>query len=161
VFYRPLQVDTTNSGAVAQAGGVLLTETTIATAGLGRAMSAALSSWRKPLAVHAQAQSSWIWRSPWPPLGGDCMANMTFYMTSRAGMDVSHLMRRLRATISALAADIPAVLAAISTARAAVRAVARKLAAVHTLDHDASGRGAGDRWPGYDTGGLVLGQGTR
>ncbi|HEY8653688.1 MAG TPA: IS1380 family transposase, partial [Dermatophilaceae bacterium] len=38
-----------------QAGGVLLTET-IAAAGLGPAMSAALSGWRKPLAVHDPAK---------------------------------------------------------------------------------------------------------
>jgi len=50
-FYPRLGVDTTSSGAVGQGGGVLLTET-VAAAGLGPAMSAALSGWRKPLAVH-------------------------------------------------------------------------------------------------------------
>ena len=54
-FYPRIQVDTTNSGAVGQAGGVLLTET-ITTVGLGPAMSAALSGWRKPLAVHDPAK---------------------------------------------------------------------------------------------------------
>ena len=54
-FYPRIQVDTTNSGAVGQAGGVLLIET-IAAAGLGSAMSAALSGWRKPLAVHDPAK---------------------------------------------------------------------------------------------------------
>jgi hypothetical protein len=48
-FYPLVQVDRTNSGAVGQAGGVLLTETIVA-AGLGPAMSAALSGWAKPLA---------------------------------------------------------------------------------------------------------------
>jgi hypothetical protein len=41
-FYPRIQVDTTNSGAVGQAGGVLLTEA-ITAAGLGPALSAALS----------------------------------------------------------------------------------------------------------------------
>jgi hypothetical protein len=54
-FYPLTQVDTTNSAAVGQAGGVLLTQT-IAAAGLGPAMSAALSGWRKPLAVHDPAK---------------------------------------------------------------------------------------------------------
>ena len=54
-FYPRLQVDTTNSGAVGQAGGVLLTET-ISAADLGPAMSAALFGWRKPLAVHDPAK---------------------------------------------------------------------------------------------------------
>jgi hypothetical protein len=54
-FYPRLQVDTTNSGALGQVGGVLLTET-IATAGLGPVMSVALSGWHKPLAVHDPAK---------------------------------------------------------------------------------------------------------
>ena len=41
-FYPRIQVYTTNSGAVGQAGGVLLTEA-ITAAGLGQALSAALS----------------------------------------------------------------------------------------------------------------------
>jgi len=54
-FYPLVQVDTTNSGAVGHAGGVLLTETIVA-AGLGLAMSGALSGWRKPSAVHDPAK---------------------------------------------------------------------------------------------------------
>ncbi len=50
-FYARLRVDTTSSGAVGQAGGVLLTET-IAACGLGVELSSALAPWRKPLAVH-------------------------------------------------------------------------------------------------------------
>jgi len=50
-FYPRLRVDTTSSGAVGQAGGVLLTET-IAACGLGVELSSALAPWRKPLAVH-------------------------------------------------------------------------------------------------------------
>jgi len=44
-FYPRLSVDTTSSGAVGQAGGVPLTET-IAAAGLGPELSAALSPGR-------------------------------------------------------------------------------------------------------------------
>jgi len=44
-FYPRLKVDTSASGAVGQAGGVILTET-IAATGLGRELSAALAPWR-------------------------------------------------------------------------------------------------------------------
>ena len=54
-FYPRIHVDTTASGAVGQAGGVLLTETVVAT-GLGAELSAAPAPWRKPLAVHDPAK---------------------------------------------------------------------------------------------------------
>jgi hypothetical protein len=54
-LYPRLKVDTTTSGAVGQAGGVLLTDT-IAVSGLGRELSAALSRWRRPLAIHDPAK---------------------------------------------------------------------------------------------------------
>jgi len=54
-LYPRLKVDTTTSGAVGQAGGVLLTET-IAASGLGCELSAALRRWRKPLAIHDPAK---------------------------------------------------------------------------------------------------------
>ena len=49
--YPRVRVDTSHSGAVGQAGGVLLTEAVAAT-GLDVALSAALAPWRKPLAIH-------------------------------------------------------------------------------------------------------------
>ena len=49
--YPRVHVDTAKVTAVGQAGGILLTET-IRAAGLDRALSEALSRWRKPLAVH-------------------------------------------------------------------------------------------------------------
>jgi hypothetical protein len=64
------QVDTTNSGAVGQAGGVLLT-TTIAASGLGPALSA----WRKPLAVHDPAKVI-LDLAVTLALGGDCLADI-------------------------------------------------------------------------------------
>jgi len=72
-FYPRLQVDTSNSAAVGQAGGVLLTET-IAASGLGPAMSVALSGWRKPLAVHDPAKVV-VDLAVTLALGGDCLAD--------------------------------------------------------------------------------------
>jgi hypothetical protein len=133
-FYPRLQVDTTKSGAVGQAGGVLLTET-IAAAGLGPA----LSGWRKPLAVHDPAKVV-VDLAVTLALGGDCLADMALLRSEpglygRVASDAT-----VSRTIAALAADAPAVLAAIDTARAAGRARAWKLAGVHAPDHGASGR---------------------
>src|SRR5680860_964890 len=73
-FYPRVRVDTTASGAVGQAGGVLLTGT-IAATGLGAALSAALAPWRKPFAVHDPAK---VLLDPAITLavGGDCMADV-------------------------------------------------------------------------------------
>jgi len=72
-FYPHLRVDTTSSGAVGQAGGVLLTET-IAACGLGVALSSALAPWRKPLAVHDPASAHGSGGDPGPGRGlpGGC-----------------------------------------------------------------------------------------
>ena len=72
--YPRLKVDTTASRAVGQAGGVLLTET-IAASGLGRELSAALTPWRKPLAIHDPAKVI-IDLAVTLALGGDCLADI-------------------------------------------------------------------------------------
>jgi len=63
-FYPRVQVDTAATGAVGQAGGVLLTQTVVAS-GLGRELSAALSPWRRPFAVHDPAKVLEARRRPW------------------------------------------------------------------------------------------------
>ena len=73
-FYLRLKVDTTASGAVSQAGGVLLTET-IAATDLGRELSAGLAPWRKPLAVHDPAKVLTD-LAVTLALGGDCLADV-------------------------------------------------------------------------------------
>ena len=50
-LYPRVHVDRAPVPAVGQAGGLLLVETIRAT-GLDRALSEALSRWRKPLAIH-------------------------------------------------------------------------------------------------------------
>jgi len=54
-FYPRPRVDVAATGAVGQAGGVLLTQTVVAS-GLGRELSAALSPWRRPFAMHDPAK---------------------------------------------------------------------------------------------------------
>ncbi len=137
-FYPRIQVDTANSGAVGQAGGVLLTET-IAASGLGLAMSAALSGWRKPLAVHDPAKVV-VDLALTLALGGDALADIALLRAEPGLYGLVASDATVSRTISALAADAPAALAAIDTARAAGRARAWKLAGKHAPDHGASPR---------------------
>jgi hypothetical protein len=135
-FYPRIQVDTANSGAVGQAGGVLLTET-ITASGLGSAMSAALSGWRKPLAVHDPAKVV-VDLALTLALGGDCLADIALLRSEPGLFGLVASDATVSRTITALAADAPAVLAAIDTARAVGRARAWKLAGKHAPDHGAS-----------------------
>jgi len=137
-FYPRIQVDTTNSGAVGQAGGVLLTET-IAAAGLGPALSAALSGWRKPLAVHDPAKVV-VDLAVTLALGGNCLADIALLRSEPGLYGQVASDATVSRTISALAADAPAALAAIDTARAVGRARAWKLAGGHAPNHAASPR---------------------
>jgi Transposase DDE domain group 1 len=73
-FYPRPRVDTASSGAVGQAGGVVLTET-IAATGLGRELSTVLAPWRKPLAVHDPAKVLTDLALALA-LGGDCLADV-------------------------------------------------------------------------------------
>ena len=132
-LYPQLKVDTTASGAVGQAGGVLLTET-IAATGLGRALSAALGPWRKPLAVHDPAKVITD-LAVTLALGGDCLADIVVLRAEpgvygRVASDAT-----VPRTIDALATDAPAALKAMDTARAAARKRAWALAGADAPDH--------------------------
>jgi len=133
-FYPRLRVDTTSSGAVGQAGGVLLTET-VAAAGLGPAVSAALAPWRKPLAVHDPAKVV-LDLAVTLALGGDCLADVAVLRGEPGLYGLVASDPTVSRTIAVLAADAPAALAAINTARAAARARVWTLAGKHAPDHD-------------------------
>ena len=125
-FYPHVNLDTSASGAVGQAGGVLLTETVAAT-GLGRELSAALARWRKPSAVHDPAKVITD-LAVTLALGGDCMADLALLRAEQGVYGPVASDPTVSRTIAALAADAPAALKAIDTARAAARARARELA---------------------------------
>src|SRR5664279_574913 len=132
-LYPRLRVDTSATSAIGQAGGVLLIRT-VAVTGLDRALSAGLAGWRKPLAVHDP---------------GKIITDLALSLA--LGVDYLPCLAVLRAepgvygrvasdptvsrAIAALAADAPAALKAIDTARAAARHQAWKLAADHAPDH--------------------------
>ncbi|WP_454777856.1 IS1380 family transposase [Georgenia muralis] len=137
-FYPRTHVDTTASGAVGQAGGVLLTETVTAT-GLGAAMSVALAPWRKPLAVHDPAKVITDLALTLA-VGGDNLCDIALLraepgLYGRVASDAT-----VSRTIAALAADAPAALRAINAARAAARARAWALAGQHAPDTGTSAR---------------------
>jgi hypothetical protein len=71
-LYPRVVADTGGTGIVSQAAGVALVET-IRVAGLGRALSMSLASWRKPLAVHDPAK---VITDLAVALGGDCLADV-------------------------------------------------------------------------------------
>jgi Transposase DDE domain group 1 len=132
-FYPRLKVDTTASGAVGQAGGVLLTET-IAATGLGGELSVALARWRRPLAIHDPAKVITD-LAVTLALGGDCMADIALLraepgLYGRVASDAT-----VSRTIDALATNAPAALKAIDVARAAARKRAWALAGADAPDH--------------------------
>jgi Transposase DDE domain group 1 len=132
-LYPRVRVDTSATAAVGQAGGVLLTRT-VAVTGLDRALSAGLARWRKPLAVHDPGKIITDLALSLA-LGGDCLADLAVLRAEpgvygRVASDPT-----VSRAIAALAADAPAVLKAIDTARAAARHQAWKLAADHAPDH--------------------------
>ena len=132
-FYPRVKVDTAASGAVGEAGGVLLIET-IAVTGLGRGLSATLARWRKPSAVHDPAKVITD-LAVTLALGGDCLADVAVLraepgLYGRVASDPT-----ISRTIATLAADAPGALKAINTARAAARKRAWTLADENAPDY--------------------------
>jgi hypothetical protein len=132
-FYPHVRVDTSNSRAVGQAGGVLLTEA-VTVAGLDAALSAALASWRKPLAVHDPGKVV-LDLAVSLVLGGDCLADIGLLRAEpgvygRVASDPT-----VSRTIDALATDAAAALKALDVARAAARVRVWALAGQHAPDH--------------------------
>ncbi len=132
-LYPRLRVDTSATAAVGQAGGVLLTRTVTAT-GLDRHLSAGLVRWRKPLAIHDPGKIITDLALSLA-LGGDCLADLAVLRAEpgvygRVASDPT-----VSRAIAALAADAPAALRAIDTARAAARHQAWRLAGEHAPDY--------------------------
>lgn len=73
-FYPRVRVDGKGRGVVCQAGGVLLART-VRAVGLDEALSQALSSWRKPTAVHDPGKVL-LDMAIAVAVGGDCLADI-------------------------------------------------------------------------------------
>jgi hypothetical protein len=122
--------------AVGQAGGVLLTQT-VRAAGLDVGLSGALVPWRRPLAVHDPGKVV-LDLALALALGGDCLADVAVLRAEPGVYGLVASDPTVSRTVAALAADAPAALAAIDTARAAARARVWALAGEHAPDHDAT-----------------------
>jgi hypothetical protein len=133
-LYPRVHADTSGDGVVSQAGGVALVET-VRVAGLGRVLSAALSRWRRPMAIHDPAKVITDLAIALA-LGGDCLADMALLRAEPGVFGQVASDPTVSRTINVLAADAKRALAAIDSARAAARARVWTLAGVHAPDHD-------------------------
>ena len=134
-LYPVARVDTVGSGVVSHAGAVVLVET-VRAVGLGGELSAALAPWRKPLAVHDPGKIITD-LAVTLAVGGDCLADVAVLRGEPGVFGMVASDPTVSRTITALAADAPAALAAINTARASARARAWALAGVDAPDHGA------------------------
>lgn len=134
--YPRVHVDTARSGAVAQAGGVLLTQAAEIT-GLTASLKAELSPWRKPLAAHDPGKvASDLALSL--ALGGDCLADLSVL---RAEPDVYGAVASeatVSRMLSTLAGDADAAVRAVNRARASARQRAWALAGTKAPGHGAT-----------------------
>jgi Transposase DDE domain group 1 len=131
-WYPRSRVEVGDSGVVSHAGGVLLTAA-VGRVGLDEALSKALTPWRKPHAVHDPAKVV-LDLAVTLALGGDCLADIALLRWAPEVFGPVASDPTVSRTIDALAADAPAALAAIDSARAAARARAWRLAGAHAPD---------------------------
>jgi hypothetical protein len=134
-FYPRVEVDTTPCASVAQAGGVMLTET-IAITGLAAELRAAMGPWRKDLAIHDPAKVL-LDLALSVALGGEHLSDVAVLRAEPGLYGLVASDPTISRTIDTLAADVGPALAAIDRARAAARAVAWGLAGAEAPDHDA------------------------
>jgi hypothetical protein len=134
--YPVLAVDGQGSSVVPNAGTVLLLRTAEAV-GLTTALSEAVRPWRRPLARHDPGKIL-LDLAVSLAIGGDCLADVA---QLRAAPEVFGSVASdptVSRLIDTLAADAPAALAAIASARAAARRRGWALAGEQAPDHDAN-----------------------
>ena len=118
--YPSLTVDTTAKRVVSHAGAVLLAATA-SRIGLDRDLSAVLRPWMRPLAVHDPGKVL-LDLAISVAIGGDCLADIAQVRSEPGVFGQVASDPTVSRLIDALAVDAPRALAAINTARAAVRA---------------------------------------
>jgi hypothetical protein len=117
---------------VSQGGGVALVEAARAS-GLDRALSAALSPWRKPMAVHEPGKVICDLAIALA-VGGDCLADVAVLRAEPTVFGLVASDPTVSRMVDALAAAAPAALRAIDAARAAARASVWRAAGEHAPD---------------------------
>jgi hypothetical protein len=134
--YPRLTVDGHGSSVVPNAGAVLLLRTAEAV-GLDAALSQALEPWRRPLARHDPGKIL-LDLAVSLAVGGDCLADLAQLRTAPEVFGPVASDPTVSRLIDTLAADAPAALAALATARATARTTAWSLPGAQAPDHDAS-----------------------
>jgi hypothetical protein len=124
--YPRVRVSGDGGRVISQAGGVLLVETA-RRIGLDAALSAALSPWRKPRAVHDPGKIL-LDLALAVALGGDCLSDVALLRAEPALFGPVASDPTASRLVDALAAAGPRALAAIRRARAEVREQVWKLA---------------------------------
>jgi hypothetical protein len=128
-----LAVDGQGKKVVSGAGGVLLIRTA-ATVGLDSALSTALAPWRRPMARHDPGKVL-LDLAMSLAIGGDCLADIAQLRAHPQVFGPVASDPTVSRLVDTLAADAPAALAAINTARAAARRSAWSLAGKQAPDH--------------------------
>jgi hypothetical protein len=130
--YPRLVVDGDGGGVVPNAGAVLLLRTA-ETVGLTSDLAEALRPWQRPLARHRPGKVL-LDLAVALAVGGDCLADIGQLRAAPEVFGPVASDPTVSRLIDTLAADAPAALAAIATARAAARARAWQLAGEHAPD---------------------------
>lgn len=131
--YPSLSVEATGSGVVSQAGVVALLRSADKS-GLVTELSTALSRWRKLLAYHDPGKIM-LDLAIALALGGDCLADLALLREQRAVFGAVASDPTVSRLIATLAADAPAALKAIDSARAAARKRVWTHAGIDAPDH--------------------------
>src|SRR3954471_2810868 len=134
--YPASTVDGAGASVVPHAGSTLLLRTA-QTVGLTTALAEALTPWRKPLARHDPGKIV-LDLAVSLAIGGECLADLAQLRTAPEVFGLVASDPTMSRLIDTLAADAPAALAAIASARATARAQAWVLAGEQAPDHEAS-----------------------
>jgi hypothetical protein len=121
---------------VSNAGAVLLVRTAT-TLGLDRALSTALTRWRRPTAIHDPGKIVCD-LALMLAIGGDCLADIAALRTEPELFGLVALDPTVSRLIDTLARDADKALAAINAVRATIRAAVWRKAGEHAPDHDIS-----------------------
>lgn len=130
--YPRVRTEGSGRAVVSQAGSVLLVET-VRKSGLDQALSAALSPWRKPRAVHDPGKVL-LDVALAVALGGDCLADVGVLRAEPAVFGPVASDPTVSRLVDALAASGEKALTAIRSARAEARGRVWKLADNHAPD---------------------------
>ena len=135
-FYPRPHIDQARVGAIGHAGGILLTDT-IRVTNLDRALSGALSKWRRPYALYDPAKII-LDLALTLAHGGDALADIDVVRSEPALYGQVASDPTVSRLISELSLDVEAALAAIVHARRAARAAAWAAAGEYAPDAEAA-----------------------